>query len=93
MTSLAVAGNSDTFKAWGARNQQDGRYSDRLVRLTVRLPGHPLAPPGPATIQLRWGGLTWWKIAYTVSGSGGVGDRTTWSINILGDPVRLVPNT
>lgn len=92
--SLNVSGTSNAFKPWGPRNEQNGRYSDRLVRLTVRLPGHPLAPnPAAGDISVRWGGLTWWKIVYTVSGSGGVGDRTTWSINIFGDPVRLVPNT
>lgn len=91
--SLNVSGSSDAFKAWGARNTQPGRYSDRLVRLTVRLPGHPLAPnPALGDISDRWGGLTWWGIAYTVDPVAGVGDRTTWSINILGDPVRLVPN-
>ena len=31
----------------------------------------------------------WWKIEYT-AGGGSVTDRTTWSVEIRGDPVRLV---
>ncbi len=31
----------------------------------------------------------WWKIEYT-AGSGNVTDRTNWSVQIRGDPVRLV---
>ena len=57
-------------------------YNDRLVRLTVDLPDD---------INTAYGGATWWKVKY-YSASGVTRDRTTWSIKIKGDPVRLVPN-
>lgn len=61
-------------------NRQPGRYSDRLLRLRHQLDGNMAA-----TYMNR----TWWKIKYI--GNFG-GDRTTWSVKVLGDPVRLVPN-
>jgi hypothetical protein len=60
---------------------QDGKYSDRLLRLKVTLPNDM------ATAYL---GNTWWRIRYKVAASN-LGDRTTWSVRIKGDPVRLVP--
>jgi hypothetical protein len=65
-------------------NTQDGRYSDRLIRLQFDLPDD---------IDAAYSGRTWWRIRYTVPSSGTLGDRTTWSISIKGDPLRLVPNT
>lgn len=61
-------------------NIQGGKYSDRLLRLTLQMPDD---------IDDAYDGATWWKIQY-----GGVftGDRTTWSVRLLGDPVRLIPN-
>ena len=35
------------------------------------------------------GTKTWWRIRYTTT-TGTVTDRTTWSVNILGNPVHLV---
>lgn len=69
-----------------AANTQTGKYSDRLIRLSVKLPASmETAYEDPVTGQQR----TWWKIRYT--GNFG-GDRTTWSVKLLGDPVRLIPN-
>jgi hypothetical protein len=69
-------------RPYGSRNSQNGTYSDRLVRLSFELPTLAENPTW-------YGGDTWFKVRYTV-GSSGVGDRTTWSVNVLGDPVRLV---
>ena len=67
-------------KPW-SQLTQDGRYSDRLMRLQVQL---------PADMGATYGNRTWWRIRYTVGGA--TGDRTTWTVRIKGDPVRLVPN-
>jgi hypothetical protein len=86
VNSLDVSGTvGATNRPWGARNEQDGRYSDRLIRLRVALPDD---------LRAAYGTGTWWRIRYTTcSGTGcSVGDRTTWSVSITGDPVRLVPN-
>ena len=75
--SLPVAGNgTQPFP----QNVQTGLYSDRLLRLSVKLPND---------ITAAYGGATWWKIRY---GGNFGGDRTTWSVKLLGDPVRLLPN-
>lgn len=63
-----------------ANNVQSGKYSDRLLRLTLRMPDD---------IADAYNGATWWKIRY---GGNFGGDRTTWSVRLLGDPVRLLPN-
>ncbi len=42
-------------------------------------------PPNYTTL---YGTKTWWKVRYT-AGSAPT-DRTTWSVNIVGDPVHLV---
>ena len=61
-------------------NVQNGLYSDRLLRLTLKMPDD---------IDAAYNGATWWKIQY---GGAFTGDRTTWSVRLLGDPVRLLPN-
>ena len=65
---------------------QDGKYSDRILRLKYKLPADMAQPP-----PVGYGSNTWWRIRYTVSG-GSMDDRTTWSVIVKGDPVRLVPN-
>jgi hypothetical protein len=42
----------------------------------------------PADYADRYGTKTWWKIRYTPGTA--PTDRTTWSVNILGNPVHLV---
>jgi hypothetical protein len=32
----------------------------------------------------------WWKILYSMTGNGTSSDVTTWTAQILGNPVRLV---
>jgi len=56
------------------------KYSDRTISAFIKL---------PANYTASYGTKTWWKIRYTTT-SGTVTDRTTWSVNILGNPVHLV---
>ncbi len=80
ITSFPVGGTGPL--AWTPdHNTQDGKYSNRLIRLKVQL---------PVNYGTLYGTKTWWKIKYGVTGS--IGDRTTWTVRIKGDPVRLVPN-
>lgn len=65
----------------GPRRISRWKYNDRSLTLRVDL---------PADIGAAYGGATWWKIEYT-TGSAPT-DRTTWSVEVKGDPVRLIPN-
>jgi hypothetical protein len=56
----------------------DSVYNDRHMQLTILIPPTYTAPNGG-----------WWSIKYT-SGNGSITDRTTWGVQILGDPVHLV---
>jgi hypothetical protein len=56
------------------------KYSDRKISAFVKL---------PSNYTSVFGSRTWWKIRYTTT-TGTVTDRTTWSVNILGNPVHLV---
>jgi hypothetical protein len=42
-------------------------------------------PPNYTTL---YAGKVWWQIRYTIGST--PSDRTTWSVNIVGDPVHLV---
>lgn len=53
------------------------KFNGKLVTITVSLDGY--APPL---------NNNWWKIFYKFSGA--VTDRTTWSAEIVGDPVHLI---
>jgi hypothetical protein len=55
------------------------RFNERQLRLEYELPD----------IAAVYGGATWWKVEYRF-GSGTVTDRTTWSVTVRGDPVRLI---
>ena len=78
---LNVAGSAGIGERTTRNNSQGGKYSDRIIQLRVELPD----------IAEAYGSSRWWRIRYTVSSSN-FNDRTTWSIRILGDPIRLVPN-
>jgi Flp pilus assembly protein TadG len=56
-----------------------GIFNDRLVELRIKLPSD----------FSSYNGNTWWKLVYNY-GANRVGDRTTWSVRVDGDPVRLV---
>lgn len=55
------------------------KYNDRYITIDIPLPSNY------ATV---YGTKTWWKVKYNV-GSNST-DRTTWSVNIVGDPVHLL---
>ncbi|MCP4304255.1 MAG: hypothetical protein GY788_05100, partial [bacterium] len=77
--------NSDS-PSTGCRNHQGGKYSDRLIRLKFQLPKSGDFPVG----QSWFTGGDWFRMRYRTANA--PGDRTTWSVSILGDPVRLVEN-
>ncbi len=59
--------------------QSTSKYSDRYIIIDI---------PLPANYTGLYGTKTWWKISYSAGSS--PTDRTTWSVNIVGDPVHLV---
>ncbi len=65
----------------GGRRISRSKYNERSLTLSVDLPDD---------IATAYGGATWWKIEYTVNVA--PTDRTTWSVVVQGDPVRLIPN-
>lgn len=84
--SVQVIDVSGTGTQSFPNNSSPSTFNDRLLRLRVQL---------PTDIDAAYNGATWWKIRYSGSfgsGSGFAGDRTTWSVRLLGDPVRLLPN-
>lgn len=75
----SVVNIAGTGPAPGSGRLSDWRFNERQLRLEVRLPD----------IAAAYGGATWWRIEYRF-GSGTVTDRTTWSVQVRGDPVRLI---
>jgi Flp pilus assembly protein TadG len=55
----------------------NSRFNGKVLTIDVPLSGY--SPPS---------GNLWWQIRYTFGGT--VNDRTTWSAQILGDPIHLV---
>jgi Flp pilus assembly protein TadG len=80
-TNLSLGNPSSSYPQPGPYRVSSSKYSDRHLRLSVQLPDD---------INAAYGGLTWWRIRYTVGSA--PTDRTTWSVAVRGDPVRLVPN-
>ncbi len=73
-TALDVSGDGQQVYA---ATLSTSRYNDRTVVATVDLPNdYATAYAGE-----------WWQIRYTFGAS--ITDRTTWSVRMLGDPVRL----
>ncbi|NNE72445.1 MAG: Tad domain-containing protein [Acidimicrobiales bacterium] len=66
---------------WDIGSNQTYRFNDRYVELTIDL------PPSFETAYGA-GGSRWWKVRYKFFGD--ATDRTTWSVAVIGDPVRLV---
>jgi hypothetical protein len=54
------------------------KFNGNLVNITYELTGY--SPPADNN---------WWKIRYKTGGSAPT-DRTTWSVNVVGDPVHLI---
>jgi hypothetical protein len=59
--------------------QSNSKYNDRFITIDIPL------PPNYATV---YNNKTWWKVKYNVGST--TTDRTTWSVNIVGDPVHLL---
>ncbi len=76
VTSLSVGG---TGPQPYSGLQGTSKYNDRKMTLDIRL---------PVNYTILYGTKSWWKIRYTVGST--PTDRTTWSVNIVGDPVHLV---
>jgi len=58
----------------------DSKFNDAFVTITIQLPND---------FDVSYGTTDrWWKIKY-LSGTD-ITDRTTWSVEIIGDPVRLI---
>lgn len=82
--------------SWGTCKTSSNKYDDCWLRFKIDLPSSygehgtdawtrcdpnvsdPVTTPGSC----------WWQISYFV-GSGTLGDYTTWSARVIGDPVRL----
>lgn len=80
VTSVNVSGTGTQPGPSGTRSS-NSKFNDRKLILTTVL---------PATYPASWATANhWWKIRYTFS-SGTVTDRTTWTVNVLGQPVHLV---
>jgi hypothetical protein len=61
------------------------KYNDRFITIDIPL------PPNYSSVykDLATGTVkTWWKVRYNVGSQ--PTDRTTWSVNIVGDPVHLL---
>ncbi len=81
---------------------QSGRFNDRTVALQIQIPKDYGCNPGTGTdttpcvdaTTLPEGG--WWRIRYTPlqktwdTGYVEMTDQTTWTVQLLGDPVHLV---
>jgi hypothetical protein len=59
--------------------QSSSKYNDRFITIDI---------PLPTNYSTVYGGKVWWKVRYNVGSS--PTDRTTWSVNIVGDPVHLL---
>jgi Flp pilus assembly protein TadG len=82
---------------------QSGRFNDRTVALQIQIPKDYGCTPGTGTDTVPCTDATtlpeggWWRIRYTplqkTWDSGGyveMTDQTTWTVQLLGDPVHLV---
>ncbi len=79
-----------------------GLFNDRKVRIFVKVPNNYGCAPGTATVTTPCVEAPapengWWKIKYTpVAKAWSPGsyfpitDRTTWTVQLIGDPVHLV---
>ena len=59
--------------------QSGSKYNDRFITIDI---------PLPSNYTTVYGGKVWWKVRYGVGSQ--PTDRTTWSVNIVGDPVHLL---
>lgn len=67
-------------------------YNGRLLSVELTVPtNYGCAPSISPCQEIALPDDGWWKIRYTTAGA--VSDRTTWSVQLLGDPVHLVKNS
>ena len=76
--TYSVDGSTFTTASSTQIDVTGSRFNGKSLELLVSLVGY--APPAAND---------WWKIRYNFT-SGTVTDRTTWSVEIIGDPVHLV---
>ena len=60
-----------------ANTLSDSLWNDRSVVITIDIPNNYAS---------AYSGR-WWRVRYTFGDD--ITDRTTWSVRVLGDPVRL----
>jgi hypothetical protein len=63
----------------------NSKYNDRFITIDIPLPSNyatKYLDSSTGTVK------TWWKVKYNVGST--TTDRTTWSVNIVGDPVHLL---
>ncbi|MFW2380664.1 MAG: pilus assembly protein TadG-related protein [Acidimicrobiales bacterium] len=65
-------------------------YNGDEVTIRVQIPNnYSCVPDDPLTVPVE-GPNCWWRVRYQPQNTtSGVTDRTTWSIRVLGDPIRL----
>ncbi|MGI9608716.1 MAG: hypothetical protein ACR2NL_00325, partial [Acidimicrobiia bacterium] len=65
-------------------------YNGDEVTIRVQIPNnYACVPDDPMTVPVE-GPNCWWRVRYQPQNTAsGVTDRTTWSIRVLGDPIRL----
>jgi hypothetical protein len=91
-TKVDVSGNVPAagggYPAWPLHTRlSSSKFNDRLLSIEITIPdtygldafGNEVALPDDG----------WWKIRYT-SDTGTVTDRTTWTVQLIGDPVHIV---
>jgi hypothetical protein len=76
MTDLPIA-NNDMCGLARCLDTTSSRFQNRTVRIEIPLSSYTC------------GATCWWTIRYAPEGTGVVTDRTTWSVRVIGDPVRL----
>lgn len=78
-TGAGICGGSNPQR--GPGRISGSKYNDRVVRLRVTLPDDP---------ESAWGSRSWWGVRYLACEDRVPTDRTSWSVRVDGQPVRLV---
>jgi hypothetical protein len=79
VTSLPVNGSNQPQPA--GNRYGDGKYNDRMLTLTVTIPGSYSATANNG----------WWQLVYNIQGgSTKINDRTTWQASVSGSPIHLL---
>ncbi len=91
-TKVDVSGNTPVqgggFPRWPLHTRlSSSRFNDRLLSIEMTIPDDYGLDALGNEVPLPDDG--WWKIRYT-SDTGVVTDRTTWTVQLIGDPVRIV---